>query len=141
TSATATPTSTALLGQPTTLIVFRVWDSAKSVFIRGPVAKRVLERDQQDRRGDADLEELKRALRERASAISVRERELDRAERKLALRERRIGRRLRALRAERSWFTPVRNRRGGSGQSDQIERMRADLARREQALAAGETAA
>ena len=108
------------------------------------MAKRALERDQHDRRGDADLEELKRALRERAAAISVRERELDRAERKLALRERRIGRRLRALRAERSWFTPVRNRRGGGaspGQADQLERMRADLARREGELAARAAAA
>src|SRR5215218_3106083 len=77
-------------------------------------------------------------LRARAAAVSVRERELDQIERKLVLRERRLGRRLRALRAERSWFTPVKNRFADPGQVQQVERMRADLQRREQELAARE---
>src|SRR6478735_3132496 len=77
-SATAMPASRALLQlRSTTLIVFPASAFAKSVYIRGPVAKRVLERDEHDQRGDADLEVLKRALRERAAAISVRERELE----------------------------------------------------------------
>src|SRR4029453_5401963 len=102
------------------------------------VAKRLLERDQHEPRPDEELEDLKQMLRARAAAVSVRERELEQVERKLALRERRLGRRLRALRAERSWFTPVKNRFADSGQVRQVERMRADLARREQELAARE---
>src|SRR5206468_7166794 len=95
----------------------------------GQVAKRLLERGQHEPRPGEELEDLKQMLRARAAAVSVRERELEQVERKLALRERRLGRRLRALRAERSWFTPVKNRFTDPGQVQQVERMRADLAR------------
>ena len=58
------------------LIVLRCATSAKSVYIRGPVAKRVLERGHDGSRAGDELEDLKRMLRARATAISVREREL-----------------------------------------------------------------
>src|SRR5262249_38714838 len=78
-------------------------------------------------------------LRARAAAIAVRERELDQVEKKLALRERRLGRRLRALRTERSWFMPVKNRFADPTQAQQLERMRADLKRREHELLRAES--
>src|SRR5262245_26257599 len=78
-------------------------------------------------------------LRARATAISSRARELDQLEKKLALRERRLGRRLRALRAERSWFTPVRNRIADPAQAQELERLRADLKRREHELRRAES--
>src|SRR5262249_3239749 len=47
-----------------------------------PVAKRLLEPDRQEPRADEELEDLKQMLRERAAAVSIRERELDQVERK-----------------------------------------------------------
>ena len=47
------------------------------------MAKRLLERDQDEPRHEEELEDLRRRLREGARAISERERELERLERKL----------------------------------------------------------
>ena len=73
------------------------------------MAKQVLEQEVEPRQ-DEELEGLKQTLRERARAIALREKELDRRERKVTQHERRLGRRLRLHRAERSWFAPVQRK-------------------------------
>ena len=95
------------------------------------MAKRPLEQEQNGARAGEELEELKQALRDRAVAMGERERELDRIERKLALRERRLGRRMRMLRTERSWFTPVKNRRADPDEVASVERQRSEVVSRE----------
>ena len=74
------------------------------------MTKRVLERQREERPKELldELEALKQTLRARAGAVAQRERELERHQRKLELHERRLGRKLRLLRAQRSWFAPVK---------------------------------
>jgi len=105
------------------------------------VAKQVLQQEPEPRH-DEELEGLKQGLRERAQAIADRERELEREHRKLTQRERRLGRRLRLLRAERSWFTPVkRTLAERTDDAARLERAAAALGKREEQLSAREAEA